>query len=284
MNIAKTVGKYLKSATETLTDNSVPTARLDALILMEFILGVDRTKILANPDQAITNHQLNLLNRAIAKRSKHVPVTYITHKAEFYGRTFYVDSHVLQPRPETESMIDIFKSLVVGEPSFKKRRLLTNEIRVADIGTGSGAIGITAKLETENIRVDLIDIDRNALKVARNNVVLHTITANVILADILPKNDNNYDILLCNLPYIPDDFHINLDAGHEPSIAIFGGKDGLGVYRKLFKTVSNVQHKPLYILIEALPTSHLKLKSLAATYGYVLIATEGFIQLYKLNV
>lgn len=284
MNIAaKTVGEYLKSATETLTDNSVPTARLDTLILMEFILGVDRTKILANPDQTITKHQLNLLNRAIAKRSKHVPITYITHSAEFYGRTFYVDSHVLQPRPETESMIDLFKSLVVSERSFKKRLLPTNEIRVADIGTGSGAIGITAKLEIANIQVDLIDIDRKALNVAKNNVVLHTIPANIILADLLPKNNNNYDILLCNLPYIPDDFHINLDAGHEPSIAIFGGKDGLNVYRKLFKIVNNIQRKPLYILTEALPSSHLELMSLAAI-DYELIATEDFIQLYRFNV
>ena len=280
MNIAgNTVGEYLKSATDTLNKHSVPTARLDALILMEFILGIDRAKILSNPDQTITRQQINLFNQAISKRSKHMPIAYITHRTEFYGRTFYVDSNVLQPRPETETMIDLFKSLVDGESKYRKRLLLANGLHVADIGTGSGAIGITARLEVENIRIDLMDIDLKALKVAKTNVVLHTIHAKTILADLLPNNDNSYDILLCNLPYIPDNFHINLAAGHEPPIAIFGGKDGLDVYRKLFKLVSNIQHKPLYIFTEALPSSHLKLKALAAMHDYVLMTTEDFIQL-----
>jgi release factor glutamine methyltransferase len=280
---SNTVGEYLKSATDTLNKHSVPTARLDALILMEFILGIDRAKILGNPDQTITRQQINLFNQAIAERSKHMPIAYITHRTEFYGRTFYVDSNVLQPRPETETMIDLFKSLVDGAPKYRKRLLLANDLHVADVGTGSGAIGITAKLEVKNIQIDLIDIDLKALKVAKTNVVLHTIHANTILADLLPNDDNSYDILLCNLPYIPDNFHINLAAGHEPPIAIFGGKDGLDIYRKLFKLVSNIQHKPLYIFTEALPSSHLKLKTLAAMHDYVHMTTEDFIQLYKLH-
>ena len=276
---AKTVGEYLKLATDKLTDSSIPTARLDVLILIEAILGVERTKILANPDQTISSKQINLLNKAVAKRSTHVPITYITHKAEFYGRTFYVDSSVLQPRPETEAMIDLFKSLING----KERLSLKNGLRVADVGTGSGAIGITAKLEVNNIQIDLIDIDRKALKVAKKNVVLHTIQARTKIADLLPAKGSNYDVLLCNLPYIPDGFHINLAAGHEPPIAIFGGKDGLDVYCKLFKLVSELQHNPLYILTEALPSSHLKLKTLAAKHDYVLMATDDFVQMYKLQ-
>lgn len=272
-----TVGEYLRYATETLANNSIPTPRLDALVLMEFILDLDRTQILAKPDQTITMTQINLLNRTIAKRAKHVPVTYITHKSEFYGRSFYIDRHVLQPRPETETMIDLFKSTLMSESTFKKR----NDLRVADLGTGSGAIGITAKLEVKSIAIDLIDVDPAALKVAKNNVVLHTIDANTILADLLPKDNNNYDILLCNLPYVPDDFHINLAAGHEPRIAIFGGKDGLDIYRKLFRLMTNVQRKPLYILIETLPLSQLTLKSLAAKSGYKLMKSEDFIQVYK---
>jgi release factor glutamine methyltransferase len=284
MNTAgNTVGEYLKSATDTLNKYSVPTARLDALILMEFILGIDRAKLLSSLNQTITRQHINLFNRAIAKRSKHMPVAYITHRTEFYGRTFYVDSNVLQPRPETETMIDLFKSLVDKVPQYRKSRLLANGLHVADVGTGSGAIGITAKLEVENILLDLIDIDSKALKVAKKNVVIHTIHAKTILVDLLPNKGNAYDILLCNLPYIPDNFHINLAAGHEPSIAIFGGKDGLDVYRKLFKLVSNIQHKPLYIFTEALPSSHSKLKALAAMHDYLLYTSEDFIQLYKLD-
>jgi release factor glutamine methyltransferase len=248
-------------------------------VIIEHVLGVDRAKVLAEPDTIITEEQKKLLDRAMKKRSNHLPVTYITHRKEFYGRNFFIDHHVLEPRPESETIIDLFRQLIGSD-----ERLAAKEgIQVADVGTGSGAIGITAKLECPNIDIDLLDIDEQALKVARKNVVLHTIKTNVVKADLLVDVKTNYDILLCNLPYVPDDFSINLAAGHEPKIAIFGGKDGLDIYRKLFKLVKDRQHKPLYILTESLPTSHIELEVVARSSGYTLSTTDDFIQAYRLK-
>lgn len=272
-----TVGEFLDTSTKILSSNSIQTARLDSLVLMEHSLGIDRAKLLAEPSLNIDTKHLNVLNKYLAKRAKHVPISYIVQSSEFYGRNFYVNNHVLEPRPETEAMIDILKQLVKTNVSLRS----IEKILAADVGTGSGALGITAMMEVKNLRVDLIDIDINALKVAKKNVVLHTISTNVIKADLLPQNSVNYTILLCNLPYIPDDFHINLAAAHEPKLAIFGGKDGLDIYRKLFKVLRHRQQKPLYILTESLPTFHPVLEDIAKKSSYSLIKSLDFIQAFE---
>ncbi|MEI9913518.1 MAG: HemK/PrmC family methyltransferase [Candidatus Saccharibacteria bacterium] len=271
-----TRGEYLKYATDFLKSASIETARLDSLILMEFVLDTDRAKILSDKDIDLSDNQQNVLNKLLVKRSKHIPISHITNNAEFYGRNFFINSHVLEPRPESETMIDLLKELIRNDPGLSTSK----SILIADIGTGSGALGITAMLELGNVHCDLIDIDDKALKVAKNNVVSHTIVTNTIKGDLLNSNNHNYRVLLCNLPYVPDDFSINLAAGHEPKIAIFGGKDGLDVYRKLFKLMKYRQHKPLYILTEALPTQHAKLKHIASEAGYSLTKSDDFIQLY----
>ncbi|HEY1645833.1 MAG TPA: HemK/PrmC family methyltransferase [Candidatus Saccharimonadales bacterium] len=274
-----TNGEYLNYATRLLESASIETARLDSLILMEFTLGIDRAKILAELDGKITFQQKNVLNKILSKRAKHVPISQIVHNTEFYGRSFYINRYVLEPRPESETIIDVLKSLLDTDKGLS----MLDHIKIADVGTGSGALGITAYLELDNPQVDLIDIDSEALKVAKRNVVLHTIDCRVIQADLLPKKVEEYDILLCNLPYVPDDFKINLAAGHEPSIAIFGGKDGLDIYRKLFNLVTIRQHRPLYILSESLPPSHKDMVRLAGKAGYRLELTDDFIQAFKLE-
>ncbi len=275
-----TYREYLKQATDLLSSSSISTARLDSLILMEYVLNIDRAKLLADPGSIISVSDEKLLNQYFAKRAKHLPIAYIVQRSEFYGRLFYIDDRVLEPRPETETMIELLKDLIEGSELATWHK----QIVAADVGTGSGALGITASLECSNLTVDLIDIDKGALEVAKNNVVLHTTANRLICGDLLAENANMYDILLCNLPYVPDDFTINTAATHEPPIAIFGGKDGLDIYRKLFKLLTKRQHKPLYILTEGLPPSHNALAKIAKLANYSLEKQDDFIQLYKLSV
>lgn len=278
-----TTSEYLRYATSKLSSNSIDTARLDSLILMEFVLKKDRAKILANPNSKISEMQKKVLNHHLTTRSRHIPIAQIIHKSEFYGRSFYINKNVLVPRPESEVMIDMLKSLIFNDPITRNTQSKQKPIYVADVGTGSGALGITAKLECPDIKVDLLDNDPKAINVAKKNVVLNTINANIIISDLLLSSNKNYDILLCNLPYVPDDFHINLAASHEPSTAIYGGTDGLDIYRKLFKSLSNIQHKPLYILSESLPFSHRSLAITAKNARYNLISTNDFVQLFKFH-
>jgi release factor glutamine methyltransferase len=163
----------------------------------------------------------------------------------------------------------------------KKLPDLPAEPRLADVGTGSGALGITAKLELPETQVELLEIDPNAIKVAQKNVDLFTIPIITTSSDLLQNAQQTNDLLLCNLPYVPDGYAINPPAMREPRLAIFGGPDGLDLYRRLFSQVENLKHKPLYILCEALPPQHELLASIAQSAGYNLQQTDDFIQVFQ---
>lgn len=264
-----TIGQYLSSATKQLSDAGIATARLDTLVLMEDRLQKDRSFLLAHPELKILNTDTIVLTKQLAKRVAHVPLAYIRGKSEFYGRDFLITPAVLQPRPESETMIELLLGLN-----------LPAVVRIADVGAGSGALGITAQLELPKATVELLEIDDKALKIAQMNVVNHTLAIRVIKSDLLKQSAQNYDVLLCNLPYVPDDFHINTSALHEPKIALFGGQDGLDIYRSLFTDIQNLQYKPLYILTEALPPQHEALQVIATSHGYRLSQNADFIQVF----
>jgi release factor glutamine methyltransferase len=153
-------------------------------------------------------------------------------------------------------------------------------LRIADVGTGSGALGITAQLELPEAAVELLDIDDAALKVAESNVIKFTLGLRALHSDLLSGSSNEYQVLLCNLPYVPDNHGINAAALHEPPIAIFGGPDGLDPYRKLFEQVENMNQQPLLILCESLPPQHEALIAIAAEAGYRQDAEDDFIQAF----
>jgi release factor glutamine methyltransferase len=266
-----TIGIWLKRAVEKLTDAGIGTARLDTLVLLEDVSGKDRAWLLAHPEHELSSTEQVALTKLLNQRAEHYPLAYLRGKTEFYGRVFVISPAVLEPRPESETMVELLKKLP-GLPA---------EPRVADVGAGSGAIGITAKLELPKARVELLEIDPEALKVAQKNVDLFTIEISVTRSDLLKNTNQANDVLLCNLPYVPDSFTINPPAMREPQVAIFGGPDGLDLYRQLFEQVRNLQNKPLFILTEALPPQHPQLASLASKTGYELAKTDDFIQVFK---
>ncbi len=268
---------WLKAAESQLQNASIGTARLDAMVLLEDVTGKDRAWLLAHPDFELTTKQANVLKNVLNRRVSHEPLAYIRGKIEFYGHEFVLTPAVLQPRPESETMIDLLKQLPLF-PKDEGRK--STEIRLADVGTGSGALGITAKLELPELSVDLLEIDEDALNVAKSNVDKFTLSINAIKSNLLENIKESYDVLLCNLPYVPDDFHINQAASKEPEIAIFGGPDGLDIYKRLFKQVQKLPKMPLYILSESLPTQHDELARIAKSAGYGLVKTDDLIQVF----
>jgi len=271
-NSSQTCNKWLKAAQQKLAAANIATARLDALVLLEDETGKDRSWLLAHPEYELPTSVINALNNKVAQRVLHTPLAYIRGKTEFYGREFLVSPAVLEPRPESETMIDLLLHL----PAVKAKN-----VHIADVGTGSGALGITTKLELPNATVDLLEIDMAAMEMAKKNVVNHAITVNVIESNLLASSPKSYDILLCNLPYVPDDFQINTAAMSEPRIAIFGGPDGLEIYRQLFVQIVDLQKKPLFVLSEALPPQHEALAGIAKSAGYKLQKTDDFIQVFE---
>jgi release factor glutamine methyltransferase len=250
-----TVKDWLKESTDKLNEADITTARLDCLVLLEDELKQDRAWLLSHDSTIIPSRAVTKLNNLLNKRIKHLPLAYIRGTTEFYGRNFVITPAVLEPRPESETMIDLLKDI---SPS--------------------------GLLEFKGASVSALDIDEDALKVAKTNVDLFTLNINIFKSDLLSNVAEAHDILLCNLPYVPDDFKINLAALHEPKIAIYGGSDGLDLYRKLFNQINDIKFKPLYILTESLPTQHQELKVIAEASSYKDLKKDDFIQVFQLTI
>jgi release factor glutamine methyltransferase len=266
-----TVDEYLKTTVAALSQAGVESARLDALILLEDALREDRAIILAHLERDIPTPLAAELYKKRTQREQHVPLAYIRGHAPFYGREFTVNEHVLVPRPETEAMIDLLKKLA---PTGR-------HLRIADIGTGSGALGVTAALELPDTKVGLYDIDVTALAVARQNTQRHRVAATCARHDLLAGISTLHDILLANLPYVPEHVRLNKAAKHEPQQAIFSGPDGLDHYKRFWAQAEALPHKPGLIITESLPSRHHTNALLARAAGYYLVEHQGFAQAFQ---
>ncbi len=270
------ISYLLKSTTSKLKKSEIPSARLDCLILIEDLINKDRSWILANPEFEVSDEQVHEIDKQIERRANHEPLSYIRGKSAFYGREFFITSDTLQPRPETETMIEMFLEMT------NEKRQMQN---VIDVGTGSGAIAITIKLDLPSQNVIATDISEPCLIVAEKNAKhlkakIDFVQTNLV-SDI-KTNRLNDSILCCNLPYVPDSFTINQAAMFEPEIAIFGGKNGLEYYEQLFDQIKSKSAKPRAILTESLPPQHHELAELAKKYGYKLKESREFIQHFSL--
>jgi release factor glutamine methyltransferase len=266
-----TTSQWLTRAAKQLTAANIGTARLDCLILLEDSTGKDRSYLLAHPEMGLSAKQIEQLDTMLTRRSRHEPLAYIRGKTAFYGRTFMVNHHVLEPRPETETMIELLKTLELPQDTV-----------IADIGTGSGAIAITAQLELHNVSFIAVDIDPQCLAVARKNAQQLEATITFQESDLLSTIATNPDVILANLPYVPDTYHINEAAMEEPRLAIFGGPDGLDLYRKMFDQISALSSQPRYILTESLPFQHHGLATIARKHSYIQDQKSDFIQVFTL--
>ena len=271
------VKSFLDRASKQLEAADIGSAKLDVLILLEDNLRKDRAWLLAHPEAEITPFQQKTLNKQIVRRAHHEPLAYIRGFTDFYGRRFKVNHRVLEPRPESETMIDLLKQIAerLQVTGYRKK-----DIKVADVGTGSGALGITAALELHNHNVDLFDIDASALAVAKHNCALHELHLRAVKRDLLRNSHKAYDVILANLPYVPDSWKINKAAAMEPRIAIFGGKDGLDVYRRFFEQLTHFAWQPKYILTECLPPQHAKLAQIAKSADFKELQSQDFIQVF----
>lgn len=260
---------WLQTATKQLQAAGIQTARLDALVLLQDLLNKNSAQLLAEPDTPLTTEQVDELAKAVTRREKHEPLAYIRGKSEFYGREFIVNNDVLVPRPETETMIELFLKLPVDAQK-----------TVVDVGTGSGAIAITVACELHQVQVLATDISPGALKVARQNCIKHQATVDLQETNLLEGLELHADAtILANLPYVPENYVINQAASQEPAVALFAGPDGLDLYKELFEQLKAREHRG-YLLTEALPAQHHHLAQLARSYNYALEDSHDFIQVF----
>lgn len=269
-----TIAEWLVSSMIKLREAEVPNGRTDALVLLMDLFGYDKSWVHTHPEYELDDLQVRELDYRLAKRAAHIPLAYIRGFSEFYGRIFTVNTQVLVPRPESESFIEILKLI---EKEFEIPR-------IADIGTGSGCLGITAALEIPEALVHLYDIDPNALGMAYHNARQYGLELHYYESDLLSNlQRGKYDILLANLPYVPKNLITSPEIKKEPALALFSGIDGLSHYRKFWKQVRTHEFKPAYVLAESLEDQHGSVETLAKNAGYKLKRTDVLVQLFTID-
>jgi release factor glutamine methyltransferase len=158
-----------------------------------------------------------------------------------------------------------------------------SQVSIIDVGTGSGCLAITAKLELPNSTVVALDVSHECLRVAKQNAAKLVADITFLVSDLLDSmQDSRFkiqdSILLANLPYVPNDYPINNAAAHEPTLALFGDSDGLELFRRLFSEAKGLGAR--YIVTESLTEQHAKLTQIAGNNSFRLTASDGLAQLF----
>jgi release factor glutamine methyltransferase len=220
------LGNWVDNAVVQLKERSEsPSVEVHAIA--SHVLQKPREWIFAHPETILNEPQLHALDKALHRLMDGEPLAYITGMRSFYGLDFVVDKRVLVPRPETELLVDLAIDWLKKNPDRK---------RVVDVGTGSGVIAVTLAHHFPDLIVSAIDTSAEALKVAQLNAALHKVVDRIkfIQNDLLEGLNGQFDLVLANLPYIPE-FDVGQlpDLRHEPRAALDGGSDGLRIIEKL---------------------------------------------------
>jgi release factor glutamine methyltransferase len=214
------------------------TPRLDAELLLAHVLGLSRTDLYAHPERSLLAHQLAAYRALLDRRAQGEPLPYLTGHIEFYGLDMTVNAHVLIPRPETETLVDLALGKVEGLRSVLSK--VEGRLSLADVGTGSGCIAIALAVHAPQARIMALDLSPDALDVARANAGRHGVADRItfLQSDLLAALPKAVDLIVANPPYIAADEWPGLPREvreHEPQLALDGGPDGLDVIRRLLE-------------------------------------------------
>lgn len=221
----------LHRTTRDLAASGSPSPRLDAEVLLARLLGIDRIRIILEPGRELSEGEAAEFARWIERRRLGEPVSYILGEKEFWSLRFEVGPEVLIPRPETECLI---------EEVLRFYRAPGAGLRILDIGTGSGAIGIVLARELPDVRVAATDISAGAIAVARRNAAAHGVAGRMdfFQGDLFAAAAGEWDIVCSNPPYVPEVAYGLLPAGirdFEPRSALIAGPEGLDILRTIIR-------------------------------------------------
>jgi release factor glutamine methyltransferase len=216
----------LARAREILTDRHIDDAALEGEILLRHVLGKSRAQLFTDLDSDVSSSDIKQLLKLVERRVRGEPSAYIIGNKEFYGLDFIVNRHVLIPRPETEMLIEQAIKLCSGNHYYK----------VADIGTGCGAIAISLAISLPSVKIYATDVSIKALEVAAQNCTKHGVTDRISLlrGDLLEPLPESIDLIIANLPYVREvDIPAKGPLSFEPQVALNGGKRGLDKIERL---------------------------------------------------
>ena len=238
------IEELLKLGKKELIENSVQDGNLIARILLQFILKIDRSEIIRYQEDDVEEENEIEYKNAIKQIIKGRPLQYITKNQEFMGLNFYVDENVLIPQPDTEILVEEVIEIAKKE----------NKLKILDVCTGSGCIGISLAHYIKEISITMSDISRNAIEIAKKNAKANNVIdrSTFIVSDLFENIKEKFDIIVSNPPYIETDIISTLSkqVQNEPLMALDGGKDGLIFYRKLINKAPNLLNDNGYLCME----------------------------------
>ncbi len=224
-----TLIEVLTAAAGYLKNHGVESPRLNAEHLLAQVLGKKRLDLYLEFDRPLSDAERATFRELIRDRGTGKPLQHLLGTAEFYGRSFLSDLRALVPRPETEQLVE----LVV-----QTARNGGSNMRILDIGTGSGVIAITLALEVPLANIAATEVSPEALSLARENATRHSVRIDFHETNLFPAGPERFDLVVANLPYIESGELASLqrEVHYDPPLALDGGPDGLSCIRKLIES------------------------------------------------
>ena len=280
-----TIKQYRAHFNESLK-HLYPTSEIDSFffLILEEYMGFKRIDIVLKSDFLIDKKSLNLMQIATKQLEQEIPIQYIIGKTEFLGLPFNINKEVLIPRPETEELVEqVLKEVSLTKICKTTTDETTNEkqLKILDIGTGSGCIAISLKKQLPSSKTSAMDVSDEALRIAKKNAVLNKVDINFIHQDILKTNnlDKFYDVIVSNPPYVRElekkEMKNNV-LNNEPHLALFvDNKNPLLFYNKIAELAKNFLTKNGQL--------HFEINQYLGKETIKLLAEKGFknIQLKK---
>lgn len=242
------IKQVLENAIRILKKNNIDEPILKAKILLANILEQSKEYLIIHDTEELDENLVKEYNHGIGALCRGIPLQYITKKQEFMGLKFYVDENVLIPQPDTEILVEEVINICRNTIYSNK-----HQIKILDLCTGSGAIGISIAKNIENAKIILTDISKEALKVTKRNCLDQKCNLKIIESDLFENIEKEkFDIVVSNPPYIKTDIikTLNKQVQQEPKIALDGGKDGLSIYRKIIEQAHNYLKDDGYLCLE----------------------------------
>jgi release factor glutamine methyltransferase len=238
-----TIRVLLGEARLKLAETESPS--LDARLLLQHATGLNHAELVADPDAIVDAQAFALFNSLVARRAALEPIARILGTREFYGRPFKVTPAVLDPRADTETVIDLSLQHLAEK----------TDLDILDLGTGSGILAITLLAERPLAKGVAVDVSSHALTVAKENAVLNGVVDRLqfVESNWFTHVAGRFDLIVSNPPYIPSQDVLTLDVevrDHDPHIALDGGGDGLDCYRALANGAGNHLTEKAVVVVE----------------------------------
>ena len=240
---------YLDARRALLTREDADMAAFMARHLLAHFTGKNQAQLLNDKEQYVDGSVCEAMEAGVARLLAGEPLAYVLGEWDFYGMTLYVDQNVLIPRDDTCAVTDL---------AVKKGLFLDKDPRILDLCTGSGCIGLAVASRVKDARVTLADISKEALVVAKRNIMDQHLTGRVkcVQANALEKPSaflGKFDMIISNPPYITTAEMAELDPSvkdYEPHLALYGGEDGLDFYRAIAINYAGALKPGGYLLFE----------------------------------